>query len=324
MTISTAAVIGAGYMGGGIAQVLTNSNISTVLADASPDLAEHSLDRLKRETREFENNDLFDPGSTQRVIAHLSTAASIEDAVQEADYIAEAVPEIPSIKAEVHARIDAAKRPDAIVGSNTSTIRIESMAPAFTDPSIFLGVHFSNPAPFIPGVEVIAHPGTSTSVTDTIVEFIETIGKTAAQVKDNPGFVLNRLQYVMFKEAIAIVQEGIATAEDVDTIVSSTFGFRTPFFGPFVIADMAGLDIYKSSFDELETHFGARMAPPKMLSDLVAAGKLGTKSGGGFTNLSSEETRDLIAYRNEAYAKLSRLLADLRRPPTHSNSDHHH
>lgn len=316
MAISTAAVVGSGYMGGGIAQVLAKAGIPVALADASPELSVTNLERLKKEARAFEDGGLFPAGSAETIAAHLSAASSIEDAVADVDYIVEAVPEVSAIKADVHTRIDAAARPDAIVGSNTSTIQIASMTGSFKDASRFLGVHFSNPAPFIPGVEIIAHPGTAPDVVDTVAELVTRVGKQAARIKDNPGFVLNRLQYVLFKEAIEIVDEGIASAEDVDMIVSTTFGFRTPFFGPFVIADMAGLDVYKFCFDELQPHFGDKFAAPKMLTDLVDSGKLGTKSGGGFTDLEGDQTDELIAYRNNAYARLSELLAELGPPPT--------
>jgi 3-hydroxybutyryl-CoA dehydrogenase len=303
-------------MGGGIAQVLARAGVPVVLADASAEQSQQNLDRLIHEAAKFEHEGLFEPGSANRIRTNMSAADSIETAVREVDYIAEAVPEVPIVKAEVYHRIDKMKRPDAIVGSNTSTIRISSMSAPFADSSKFLGVHFSNPAPFIPGVEIIAHTETSPAVVDSVCEFIQSIGKESAIIKDSPGFVLNRIQFAMFKEAAAIVEEGVAAPEEVDTIVSSTFGFRTPFFGPFAIADMAGLDVYKFSFEELNAQFGDRMAPPKMLANLVAAGKLGTKSGGGFTDIEPERTDELIAYRNRAYVKLSELLDEIGPAPT--------
>lgn len=306
-------------MGGGIAQVLAKAGIAVALADASSELSAQNRDRLCREAFQFEEAGLFDSGSAHRIESNLTASESIEDAVTNVDYITEAVPEIPSVKAEVHTRIDANRRDGSVVASNTSTIRIASMSASFADPSTFLGVHFSNPAPFIPGVEIIAHPQTSESVVDNVSNLITVIGKEGARITDNPGFVLNRLQYVLFKEAAAVVDEGVASAEDVDRIVSTTFGFRTPFFGPFVIADMAGLDVYQSSFKEMQRHFGDRMEPPRILTDLVNAGKYGTKSGGGFTDLTADQTEELLAYRNRAYARLSQLLSELGSSPTNQS-----
>src|SRR5699024_11587690 len=142
--------------------------------------------------------------------------------------------------------------------------------------------------------EIIAHETTAAEVADAVDDLVARVGKEGARIKDNPGFVLNRLQYTLFKEAIEIVDEGIASAKDVDKLVSTTFGFRYPFFGPFVIADMAGLDVYRNSFEELESHFGDKMRAPEMLSELVEDGKLGTKSGGGFTDLDDDQTSELI------------------------------
>ena len=198
-----------------------------------------------------------------------------------------------------------------MIGSNTSTILIASLAEAVSNPGRFLGVHFSNPAPFIPGVEVIPHAGTTEETVETAREMVALTGKHAAVVKDVTGFVLNRLQYALFHEAAQVVEEGIASAEDVDTLVRTTFGFRLPFFGPFAIADMAGLDVYSFCYASLQTSFPERFATPGILKDLVDAGKLGTKSGAGFLQIPADKSQDLVAYRNKAYVAMSGLLKEL-------------
>lgn len=137
-------------------------------------------------------------------------------------------------------------------------------------------------------------------------------GNEGAQVADTPGMVLNRLQYVLLKEATTIVEEGVATAEDVDTIVRTTFGFRLGFFGPFAIADQAGLDVYANCFDIFADSYGERLATPEVLKEQVDAGRQGVKNGKGLLGDYDDATRkDLIAYRNRAYALLSQLLAEL-------------
>ena len=138
----------------------------------------------------------------------------------------------------------------------------------------------------------------------------------AAGITDSTGFVLNRLQYALFHEATQLVEEGVATPEDIDTIVRTTFGFRLPFFGPFLIADMAGLDVYSFCYTSLQTRFDERFATPKILSDLVDAGRLGTKTGGGFIDIAADRTPELIAYRNRAYVKMQQLLDELGPAPT--------
>ncbi len=314
MAINTIALVGAGYMGGGIAQVFAIAGHPVILADADAELTKRNLARLIAEAKDWEERGLFLPGQAALVEKHLSAAPSIEEAVADADYIQEAVPEKPEIKDAVLRRIEAAARPDAIIASNTSTLPIGGLAKSLNKADRFLGVHFSNPSPFIPGVEVILHAGTDESLVPEVEELVRSTGKLTARLSDSPGFVLNRLQYALLKEAISIVDDGVASAEDVDIITRTTFGFRLPFFGPFAIADMAGLDIYLDCFKTFEDNFGERFATPEGLKKLVAEGHLGTKSGGGFV-IPAGDTTDLVAYRNTAYARLHQLLTELGEAP---------
>ncbi|MCR2816747.1 3-hydroxyacyl-CoA dehydrogenase family protein [Microbacterium jiangjiandongii] len=310
------AVIGSGYMGGGIAQVLALSGADVRIADVDIAIAQGNRDRLIAEAEQFTADGLF-PADAAAVIAERVTAATIEDAVAGASFIEEAVPEKIEIKHATLRRISDAAAPDAIIGSNTSTILIGKLAEAVSHPERFLGVHFSNPAPFIPGVELIPHAGTDAAVIPVVEQIVAATGKETARVKDATGFVLNRLQYALFHEATQLVEEGVATPEDIDTIVRTTFGFRLPFFGPFAIADMAGLDVYAFCYASLQTEFPERFATPQILEDLVAAGKFGTKSGGGFLDVPAERTPELIAYRNKAYVAMKKLVDELGPAPIH-------
>jgi 3-hydroxybutyryl-CoA dehydrogenase len=311
MEIDKVAQVGAGYMGGGIAQSLANTGLQVWLADVDSEATRKAHQRLLKEAEQFEAQGLFPPGSTDRIRANLHAVSSIEEAVADVDFVEEAVPEVPQIKRDVVARVEAAAKPGTIIGTNTSTIPVHVLAEALRDPSRFLTVHWSNPAPFIPGVEIVAGAQTDPSVIPVVKQMLARAGRRSAQVADVPGFVLNRLQYVLLKEAMSIVEQGVASAADVDTIVTSTFGFRLPFFGPFAIADMAGLDVYADSFKTLEQAFGERLAAPKVLTDLVAQGKFGIKSGSGFLELDPEKREELIAYRNKAYSEMNNLLREL-------------
>lgn len=308
--IERVAVVGAGYMGGGIAQVLAMAGLDVVIVDADPALTRRHLDRLRQEAEDFETQGLVDPGSADLVRANLRAADSVEEAVAEADLIEEAVLEQPEIKGPVLRSIEESARQDAVIATNTSTLPIGELATNLERSERFLGVHFSNPAPFIPGVELIAHAGTDEAVVVAVEAMITRTGKLSARVDDRAGFVLNRLQYVLLKEAISLVEEGVATAEDVDIIVRTTFGYRLPFFGPFAIADMAGLDVYRDGFRTLEEHYGERLAVPTMLTELVDAGRLGVKQGGGFVT-DAVDPSSRITYRNTAYARLGQLLREL-------------
>ncbi|WP_052364870.1 3-hydroxyacyl-CoA dehydrogenase family protein [Halotalea alkalilenta] len=307
----TVAIIGSGYMGGGIAQVLAIAGAQVRIADVSFEVTERNRQRIVEEARQFVADGLFPEGAIALIERNVSAAASIEEAVEGADFIEEAVPEVLEIKHETLRRICAAAKPEAIIGSNTSTISIAALAQAVTHPARFLGVHFSNPSPFIPGVEIIPHAGTSPDAIEAACAIVRSTGKETATVKDVTGFVLNRLQYALFHEATQLLEEGVATAEEIDTLVRTTFGFRLPFFGPFAIADMAGLDVYNFCYKSLQSDFPDRFATPKVLSELIQQGKLGTKSGAGFLNVPAERIPELIAYRNKAYVKMKQLLEEL-------------
>lgn len=310
--IKNVTVVGAGYMGGGIAQSLALGGYDVTIADADEVKSAQALKRLLKEAQEFEDQGLYATGSTQIIAQHLKDGITIENAVKDADFIEEAVFELPEVKMSVLSRICAAAPTEAIIGTNTSTIPVHVLKPSVTNAERFLTVHFSNPAPFIPGVELVASDETSQSTIDSVKDVLSRCGRQGAQVADTPGMVLNRLQYALLKEACNVVEEKVATIEDVDTIVRTTFGFRLGFFGPFAIADQAGLDVYANCFKTFEKAFGARLATPQLLQEEVANGRLGIKNGKGITGDFDDSSKtELVAYRNKAYAKMQLLLAEL-------------
>jgi 3-hydroxybutyryl-CoA dehydrogenase len=314
------AVVGSGYMGGGMAQVFAMAGHDVVLSDVTAEIAASNLDRVRTEAAQFEQQGLFPAGATELITRHISAAQSIEEAVADAEFIEEAVPERIEVKHETLRRISQANA-QGVIGSNTSTISITKLAEAVTNPERFLGVHFSNPAPFVPGVELIPHPSTAESAIVAAEELLSQCGKVGARVKDATGFVLNRLQYALFHEATQLVDEGIATPEDIDAIVRSTFGFRLPFFGPFAIADMAGLDVYAFCYASLQGDFPERFATPPILAERIERGELGTKSGAGFREIDPARIPELVAYRNRAYAKMKDLLDELGPSPFEAPAD---
>jgi 3-hydroxybutyryl-CoA dehydrogenase len=172
-------------------------------------------------------------------------------------------------------------------------------------------VHWFVPPLLVPCVEVIVTASTGERVVEQVVQALERLGKDPVVIGDGPGFVANRIQFAMFREAARIVEDGVATAEQVDEIVRSSFGFRLPFFGPFTIADMAGLDVYADIFDTLERALGAGFAPPGTLREHVNRGEFGVKTGRGFLDLSPAQGDQLIDRRNRAYVALARLRREL-------------
>lgn len=318
-----AAVVGTGAMGTGFAQLLALAGIETVVCDASSEAAVAGRDRaIERATAaaarfaagpegDPSTASLWGPDAGTRVAANLSSAPSVAVGVAGVDLVLEAVTEDPAVKAAVYAEIEGSASEDCVVATNTSAIPIGQLSEAFRVPSRFLGAHWFFPAEWVPCVELIPGPATDPRWLDLMAGVLKRLGKAPSVVGDGPGFVANRIQFAMFKEAAAIVEDGVASAEVVDAVVRSSFGFRLPFFGPFTIADMAGLDVYAGAYAALEEGLGERMAVPPAVADLVGRGRLGVKAGGGFVDRDPADAARMTAWRDSAYHEMSTLLARL-------------
>jgi 3-hydroxybutyryl-CoA dehydrogenase len=197
-----------------------------------------------------------------------------------------------------------------VISTNTSVISVKSLSRGLSHSTRFLGAHWFNPPQFVPAVELIPSPDTTTEVMDAVESLLRKAGKRPSRVADSPGFVANRLQYALLQEAAAVVEEGIATPEAVDEIVQGSFGFRLPFFGPFAIADMAGLDVYSGAYRVLQESFGDRFIPPRALDELVSLGRLGAKTGSGFVIRDAAQAAAMAMRRDRAYVALARLIEE--------------
>jgi 3-hydroxybutyryl-CoA dehydrogenase len=298
-------------MGIGISHVFASNNIPTVLVDTTPERAEGAHERALALISRLEAAGIVGEGAAAVTGKHLSAAASVDEAVGAADLVVEAVVERPDVKAAVYAEIEAAAADGAVIATNTSSIPIAELADRLRRPARFLGVHWFVPPLLVPCVEVIPGPSTDERVVQDVVGVLTRLGKAAVVVGDGPGFVANRIQFAMFREAARIVEDGVASAEQVDEVVRSSFGFRLPFFGPFTIADMAGLDVYADIFATLERGLGAGFSSPELLREHVAREELGVKTGHGFLRLSEAEAAELIGRRDSAYAGLARLRQEI-------------
>lgn len=307
------AIIGAGYMGRGIAEVIALGGARCALADLSAEQAAAGLERLLSESARHEHDGLTPAGSTDELRSRVRSANSLEEAVDAADFVVEAVYEDRDIKADVLKRIEGSVGRDAVISSNTSAISIRALSEGLEHPVRFLGAHWFNPPQFVPGVELIPCPQTAPDVIDKVEALLIRAGKVPARVADSPGFVGNRLQYALFQEAMAVVEEGIATAENVDRVVRTTFGFRLPLFGPFAIADMAGLDVYRGTYRTLAESFPDRFVVPKSLEELISQGVYGAKTGSGFVIKSPVQAAAMASRRDRAYVALGRLVDESER-----------
>ncbi len=305
------AIVGSGTMGIGISQVFASSGIPTVLVDNTPERSEPGPERAVELVTRLERSGLVDAGAAATTRTNVSAAASIEEAVEGADLIVEAVVERPDVKSTVYAAIELVIDDGAVIATNTSSIPISQLAMGLRRPARFLGLHWFVPPLLVPCVEVIPTLDTAEEVVEKVMGALIRLGKAAVVVGDGPGFVANRIQFAMFREAARIVEEGLATPEQVDEVVRSSFGFRLPFFGPFTIADLAGLDVYADIYETLERGLGPGFSAPELLREHVARGDFGVKTGRGFSAMSQAEADELLARRDRAYAGLARLRLEV-------------
>jgi 3-hydroxybutyryl-CoA dehydrogenase len=285
--------------------------MGVILTDATPDLTRQAKERLVGRARGHAEAGLLSDEAVARVEA-VDTADNMAAAVDGAELVFEAVPEDIGLKEEILSSCSETAR-DAVIVSNTSSLPINDLSAFVDGQGRFCGMHWFNPPEWTPGVEVIPAAATEEEVVVRLGEFLRSIGKRPAVVGDGPGFVANRIQNALFLEAVRCVEEGLASPHEVDEVVRSCFGFRLPFFGPFQVADMAGLDVYENVLDVLEDGLGERFEAPRALRDLVQRGRTGTKSGAGFLEYTDEERERLLLERDRRYAALNELLKDL--PP---------
>ena len=267
-------VVGAGQMGGGIAQVMAASGRRVLLHDAAPGAVEKGLAGMRKSLER-----LAAKGAPHDPDDVLSRVEPVDELV-DADLMVEAVVEDAGVKQDVFRRADAALGPEAVLASNTSSIPIASLAEVTGRPERVIGMHFFNPVPVMDLVEVVRAPGTSDETVSEIVELARELGKTPAEVNDFPGFVSNRILMPLINEAAHALADGVAEPDAIDTIAK--LGFNHP-MGPLALADLIGLDTCVSIMEVLRDGLGdPKYEPCPLLLEHVVAGRLGRKSGQGF------------------------------------------
>jgi len=266
-------VVGAGQMGGGIAQVVAASGRRVSLHDSAPGAVERALESMQRSLDKLSEKGGADPGEV------LSRVDQVEGVVP-ADLLLEAVVEDAAVKQDLFRRADALLPPEAVLASNTSSIPIASLAGVTGRPDRVIGMHFFNPVAVLRLVEVVRTDETSSETAAAIVELARDLGKEPAEARDFPGFVSNRILMPFINEAVRALEDGVAEAEAIDTI--ARLGFAHP-MGPLALADLIGLDTCVAIMEVLHEGLGdPRFEPCALLREHVAAGHLGRKSGQGF------------------------------------------
>ena len=291
MGIDSVAVIGAGTMGAGIAQVCAQAGWKTNLFDAFPEGLERGMKAIDAFWDKGIARGKTSPEQKTEWSANLHAVSNMADAVGDVDLVIEAVPEIPELKHKIFAELGAMTRDDCILGTNTSSLSIADIAAASGRADKVIGMHFFNPVPIMKLLELVKHDSCSEETIAVAEAAGKAMGKTTILVKDIPGFATSRLGVVLGNEAIRMLADGVASAKDIDTAM--VLGYKHP-MGPLALTDLVGLDVRRDILLNLKQSFNDdSYTPHPLLENLVAEGRLGKKSGKGIYDWSSgsaEET----------------------------------
>jgi 3-hydroxybutyryl-CoA dehydrogenase len=278
-SMATVGIVGAGTMGSGIAEVFAQSGYDVVIVDTTDEFLDRGLARITSDLDKLVSRERLTEENRDAILARVEGSTDF-DRLGDCDLVIEAVPENHDLKTSVFKQLAEIVDPETILASNTSSFSITELAHCATNPERVIGMHFFNPVPKLDLVEVV--PGRSTS-DDTVAYAVATamqIGKTPVVVSDSPGFVVNRLMMPMINEAVFALNEGVASAEDIDAVMR--LGASHP-MGPLALADMIGLDTVLSIMEALHHAFGDdKYRPAPLLRQMVSGGQLGRKSGQGF------------------------------------------
>jgi len=286
--IKTIAVIGAGTMGHGIAQVSAQMGREVRLYDALTGAASASVDRIAKNLAKGVELGKVSAADRDATLARITTREDLADACKGVDCVIEAIPERIELKRETFGVIDQAAPAHALLATNTSSLPIAQIAAAVRDGSRLVGMHFFNPVHVMKLVEIVKHAGSSDAAVALAVALAEKMGKTPITVKDSPGFASSRLGIVLGLEAIRMLEQGVASANDIDTAMKLGYGHP---MGPLELTDLVGLDVRLGIAEYLAEAIGASFEPPQLLRDKVAAGQLGKKTGAGFYRWSADGKR---------------------------------
>jgi len=279
MEIEHIAIIGAGQMGNGIAQVSSCAGYKVTMIDIKEEFLEKGMNTINNSLNKLVSKGKMSEIEAESAISRISTSTD-KSSASNADLVVEAIPEVLSYKTSLFAELDSLCKPEAILATNTSSISIDSIASSTNRPDRVIGMHFMNPVPIMKLVEIINGSDTSDEVNNAVVNAAEKMGKTALSCNDSPGFVSNRILCPMINEAILALEEGVAEPEAIDGIMK--LGMNHP-IGPLALSDLIGNDTVLHIMNVLHEGFeDDKYAPSQLLVKMVSEGKLGRKSGEGF------------------------------------------
>ena len=305
--IKKVGIVGAGTMGAGVAQIFAQFGYTVILYNRSQAGMQRAVERLQSKVAV---NSAPIETETDATRAEIYTTHDLTELAQ-VDLISESIAENLEVKQDIFGKLDEICDAETIFTTNTSGLSISQIATAVSHPKRFAGVHFFNPPEIVPAVEVIKGAETSDTTCEILADLLRLMQKQPILVqKDVPGFVASRLQFAVVREALHLVEEGIASPADIDAVMKHGLGLRWALLGPLEIADLGGLDIFNTVGSYLATSMSNATESPKVLQDLVTAGKLGAKTGSGFYDYPPGKANALIAERDEKLLEILRLKSD--------------
>lgn len=306
--IKKIAIIGSGVMGSGIAQSFAVSGYYVTINDIKEELLYHAQNRISENLSLLMEEGALTDREKQGALANITYSVDLEGAVRDADFIIEAIPEVIELKLNLYQQLEEIIKPDAIVASNTSTFPISQLMEKASFAERMVITHFFNPGHLVPLVEIVQHDETKPEIVKTTMDLMRKIGKSPILLKKEiAGFIANRLQTALMREAFYLLKEGVADAGDIDTAITAGPGFRWAFTGPIEIADFGGLDTWQRVFDNVSPVLDQSKEAPDLIRDLVAEGKLGTKSGEGIFTYEESTVSQKINERDRNFIKLGKL-----------------
>ena len=309
--LSQVAVIGAGTMGAGIAGEFARAGCNVCLSDLRDDLLDRGMAMLAAAQQTLVDAKRLSRRKASAAMKRITATTCLDEACDGVQLLVEAVSEDLAVKQEMFGRFDRLCPKRAVLASNTSGLSITAIAHATQRPKLVAGLHFWNPPHIIPLVEVTQGKKTSPGTAKLLMDVCHRIGKRPILVRhDVPGFVGNRLQFAVLREALHILSEGIASAEDIDTAMTAGPGLRYALLGPLRTADLGGLDVFAAISSYLFAELSATTKPPKVLPDLVKKGRLGAKSGAGFYRYAKKDIQDFLAQRDRVLLGFLQVLEE--------------
>jgi 3-hydroxybutyryl-CoA dehydrogenase len=302
-------VIGAGIMGHGIAQTFALGGYDVILSDISDEILQKAIQQIRSNVDTFVEFGITTPEAAKQALRKIKTTTDLKESAKEADFIVEALPEIMDLKKQFFKDVGRYCPSHTIITSNTSGLSLTEMVSEFRCKEQVVIAHWWNPPHIIPVVEIVRGKYTSDQTIDLVYQILTAIGKRPVRIlKETLGFLGNRLQFALYREVLACLKEGIASAEDIDTTVKGSLGFRMPTIGPLETSDFGGLDTFLYITEYLFKDLDRSVDPPEILKEKVKQGKLGVKTGEGFFEYPPEKKEERIKERDRQFLQRLKCL----------------